>query len=158
MYEDEAPALSLLFRVRGRLCALPLAHVVETMRPLPIQAMAGAPPAVRGLAIIRGAPVPVVEVAELLAGEGLEVRATPSDAAARFVTVRAAERVIALAVDSVAGTKHLPPDSLRTLPPLLHDGETSVVGSIGTLDAELLLVLRSARLVPVDLNEAGASS
>src|ERR1700733_14675484 len=98
--------MSLLFRVRARLCALPLAHVVETMRPLPVEAMAGAPRCVRGLAIIRGAPIPVVDVAELL-GEGSVQTdtGTRSQPAARFVAVKVADRGIALAVDGVLGVR-----------------------------------------------------
>jgi purine-binding chemotaxis protein CheW len=150
---------SLLFRARGHLCALPLAHVVETMRPLPVEPMAGAPPYVRGLAIIRGAPVPVVDVARLLGEEaaGTEVgaRVPPS---ARFVTLKIGERAIALAVDGVVGVRTLAVDALHELPALLRDAEVDAVSSIGTLDSELLLVLRSARLVPQNLLVADGSS
>jgi purine-binding chemotaxis protein CheW len=146
--------VSLLFRVRARLCALPLAHVVETMRPLPVEAMAGASSCVRGLAIIRGAPVPVIDVAVLLREEAVRpeaaVREQPS---ARFVSMRVGERAIALAVDGVIGVRTLASASLRDLPPLLRDAEVDVVGAIGTLDAELLFVLRTARLVSHSMDE-----
>jgi purine-binding chemotaxis protein CheW len=61
---------TLLCRVRERLCALPLAHVVETMRPLPIEPLGGMPGFVQGIAIIRGAPVPVVDAGALLGSAG----------------------------------------------------------------------------------------
>src|SRR6185436_6230529 len=48
-------------RVGGLLCALPLEHVEETMRPLAIEAIAGGPAFVRGLAVVRGAPIPAVD-------------------------------------------------------------------------------------------------
>jgi purine-binding chemotaxis protein CheW len=156
--DHDTRGLSLLFQVRTRLCALPLAHVVETMRPLPVEAMAGGPPCVLGLAIIRGAPVPVVDIARLL-GEQVsrpeeETWLPPS---ARFVTVVVAGRGVALAVDGVVGVRTLALDSLRDLPPLLRDAEVDVVGSIGTLDSQLLLVLRSARLLPQGLRGAEGS-
>jgi len=121
--------------------------------------MAGAPPYVRGLAIIRGAPVPVVDVARLLGEEAANTevgaRVQPS---ARFVTLKVAERAIALAVDGVVGVRTLAVESLRELPALLRDAEVDAVSSIGTLDSELLLVLRSARLVPQNLLVADGSS
>jgi len=155
---DEARALSLLFRVRTRLCAMPLAHVLETMRPLPVEAMSGGPPCVRGLAIIRGTPVPVIDVAELLREERVRGEAPSPEPSARFVTVKVAGRTIAIAVDAVVGVRSLALDSFGELPPLLRDAETDLVGSIGALDAELLLVLRSARLLPPGLQAAPVAS
>lgn len=132
--------VSLLCRVGTRLCALPLDHVVETMRPLPVEAMADAPGFVLGLSIIRGAPVPVVDGAALV-GAG-------TSQPTRFVTVTTNDRQVALAVDAVLGVRALPADSLLDLPPLLRDADPDVVSAIGVLDAELLLVLRRGRLVP----------
>jgi purine-binding chemotaxis protein CheW len=75
---------ALLTRVGARLCAVPLAHAVETMRLLPVSPLADAPPFVRGLAIIRGQAVPVVDLGALL-GE-------PAVAVTRLVLVRVEER------------------------------------------------------------------
>ncbi len=131
---------SLLCRVRTRVCALPLEHVLETMRPLPIEPLSGAPRFVRGLAIIRGSPVPVIDAARLLGAE----EAPP----ARFVTLRVGDRRVALAVDEVLGVGAGAEQSLEALPPLLGEVAADVVEAIGTLDAHLLLVLRGGRLVP----------
>jgi len=122
---------------------LPLEYVLETMRPLPVEPLSGAPQFVQGLAIIRGAPVPVVDAARLLGAEATR----PS----RFVTLKADERRVALAVDSVLGVRSIPDGSLQALPPLLRDAGAEIVSKIGMLDAELLLVLRSVRFVTEDL-------
>jgi purine-binding chemotaxis protein CheW len=135
--------LSLFCGVQARLCALPIENVLEIMRPLPIERLAGVPRFVRGLAVIRGAPMPVIDASCLLGG----VETTPS----RFVTMKAGERLVALAVDSVLGIRSIPAGSLRELPPVFRDAATGVVSAIGALDAQLLLVLQSARLVPDDL-------
>jgi purine-binding chemotaxis protein CheW len=135
--DDSNAGLSLICRVQTRLCALPLAHVVEMLRPLPV---AGAPPFVLGLAVIRGAPLPVVDSARLLGADDAR--------AGRFVTVNAGNRRVALAVDCVLGVRAVAPESLHALPPLLHEADSGVIAAIGLLDAELLLVLRSARLLP----------
>lgn len=133
----------LLFRAQSRPCALPIEHVVETMRPLPIEPIAGAPAAVKGLALIRGTPVPVVAIAALMADSDEPFN--------RFVTVKAGGYHVALAVDSVQGVHHLAAASLRELPPLMGTPDSNAVSAIGTADAELLLVLNAARIVPDDL-------
>jgi purine-binding chemotaxis protein CheW len=129
------------------LYALPLAHVVETLRPLPVEPLAGAPAFVRGLCVIRGVPRPVVDATGLL---GAHAPGDPpaEPPTARFVTVRAGAHQVALAVDAVLGVRTVPPESLHTLPPLLQEAGAEAVAAIGRLDNELLLVLRSSRLLP----------
>jgi purine-binding chemotaxis protein CheW len=136
--------LAVLCRVGSRICAVPAEEVSETMRPLPIEALAGAPDFVLGLSVIRGAAVPVIDAGKLL---GAAVSTPPT----RFVTIRAGERTAALAVDGVVGIVSLEPDSWAELSPLLRDASAQVVDFIGTHDAELLLVLRAARVVPPSL-------
>ena len=51
------------------MCALPLVHVLEVMRPLPLEKVEPAPAFLLGLAVIRGEPLPVVDVAALLPGD-----------------------------------------------------------------------------------------
>jgi purine-binding chemotaxis protein CheW len=138
--DDSNTGLSLVCRVQMRLCALPLEHVVETLRALPIEPVAGAPPFVLGLAVIRGAPLPVVDSGRLLGLDGAR--------AERFVIVMAGNRRVALAVDNVVGIRAVAPESLVALPPLLHAAESDVISAIGLLDAELLLVLRNTSLLP----------
>jgi purine-binding chemotaxis protein CheW len=123
------------------LCALPLRDVIETLRPLPIEPLAGAPSYVCGLSILRGAPVPVVDVGLLLGVE--QVRAT------RLVALRVGTRTAALAVGAVLGVRTLAGDS--ALPPLLKQAAHGAIQTLGSLDRELLLVLEGARLVPEEV-------
>lgn len=140
-----AERFSLLCRMHTLLCALPLEHVIETMRPLPVEVMSEAPHFVLGLAIIRGAPVPVINVARLLGIEGGNIT--------RFITMRAGSRQVAFAVDGVVGVRRLSAESLQELPPLLQDIGADIISSVGTLDAELLVVLRDACVIPESLWE-----
>lgn len=132
---------SLLCRVGSSLCALPLEHVGEIMRILPVAPVANAPPYVRGVSIIRGTPTPVVDTALLCSG-----RTAPSH---RLVTFGADTRIIALAVDSVLGVQSITTD--KVLPSLLREAASEVVSAIGHLDADLLLFLVAARIVPEGL-------
>jgi len=129
----------LLIVVAGRLgCALPLHHVGETMRALPIEAISGMPSYLLGLSIIRGVPTPVVELGKLLGSGG-------DDKPTRFVTLRLGERKVALAVDAVRGVRRLSAAELAPLPPLL---QSDAVQQIGTLDAQLLVVLAEGWSLP----------
>ncbi len=141
----------LVCKVRERFVALPLLHVVETMRPLPVESLAGTPSFIRGLSLVRGQPTPVVD-AGLLLGE-----ATTAAATGRFVSVRTegpadaqarAGRSLALAVDEVRGVHRVAPDEFETLSPLLGPESAALVANVGKLDAALLLVLRTLRIVP----------
>ena len=132
----------LVVMVGTRACAIPLHHVAETMRPLPIQSVAGMPNFVRGVSVVRGTPTPVVDLKALL--ENSE----NSLSYGRFVSLKLEERRVVIGVDSVVGMKHLDSAQLGELPPLLRDVNTGLIESFGTRDAELLLVLRAAHIVP----------
>lgn len=132
--------LCLVCRVERCLCALPLEHVIETMRLLPVQQFASAPQFVLGVSIIRGLPVPIVDSCLLLRG----VASMPT----RCVTLKVNDRVIGLTVDAVVGVFPITPASFLELPPLLGDVGQTEVSALGILDREFLLVLQTGRAIP----------
>lgn len=132
----------LVVRVQGRLCAFDLAHVRETMRPLPVEPTPGAPPFVVGLSMIRGVPTPVIDLAAWM---GL-----PTSPPTRFVTVASGTRHVALAVTAVTGVRALDAAELQTVPPLVREAAAGQVQLVGALDADLLIVLSAARMLPED--------
>jgi purine-binding chemotaxis protein CheW len=131
---------SLLCRVGTLRCTLPLAHVAETMRPLPIEPLANTPGFVLGLSLVRGTPVPVIDAAALF-GE-------PSGEPERLVIVRAGIRRIGLAVDAVLGVHTIDPAKLQELPRVAGPAAAKAISAVGALDGELLVVLEAARIVP----------
>jgi len=116
--------------------------VSEIFRPLPIEPVADAPRAVLGLAIIRGVPLPVVDLGLLIA----DCACRPE----RMVALDTGSRRLALVADEVIGIRVFDASAFEALPPLLQDAANERVAAIGTHDAELLLVLRTARLLPDD--------
>ena len=124
---------TLVVEVQGRLCALPLTHVMEIMRPLPVEPIPAVPSFVRGISLIRGIPTPVVDLGVLLG--------MPSGIADRFVTLRLGDRQVALSVDSVLGVRELDMSKIRELPLLLQGASKDVIEAMGTLDEQLLVVL-----------------
>jgi purine-binding chemotaxis protein CheW len=134
------PRSYLLVRCRSWLCAIPLSEVVETMRALPLQPVAGAPAFVRGLSLVRGEFLPVVELAALLVSEA-------SEPARRLVVVRAAEHHLALAVDEVLRViSYELPDGAEVAP-LLSQALPAQVAALASLDGAALVILQSTRLL-----------
>jgi purine-binding chemotaxis protein CheW len=134
-------SLALVCRSGSILLALPLDSVAETMRPLRIEPLADQPGFVLGVSIVRGAPVPVVDVAALL---GTESDSKPR----RVVTLKLGARQVGLALDAVIGVRAIGAERLRDVPPLLREAAAEVVNGIASLDDRLLVALRGAFIVP----------
>ncbi len=132
----------LVTRVGGIACAIPIAHVVETMRPLPIEPVtdAGQLAFVRGVSVVRGTAIPVIDTASLLGQDAREQ--------ARFVVVRAGARTVALLVDAVIDVRSFDSATFSELPPLVRAITHDNVQAIGALDRELFVVLDTGRIVP----------
>jgi purine-binding chemotaxis protein CheW len=136
---------NLLVRVQTRVCAVPLMHVVETMRPLPLEPIAGMPSFVRGVSIIRGVPTPIVDLGVVLGATG--------GVGERLVTLRLGNRQVALSVDAVLGLHDLDP-VMQELPPLLTGAPQDIIEAIATLDGEILMVLREGWELPDEVWQA----
>lgn len=134
-----AGAALLVFRTGATLGALPVEHVVETMRPLALTPIASAPVYVAGAAVVRGEAVPVVDLARLLTGSAAPVE--------RWISLRSGARPAILAVGEVLGVRRA---GAAHAPALVGGVATSVLDALGVLDRELLVVLAAARLVTED--------
>ena len=137
----------LVVEIESRVCALPLAQVIETMRPLAVESLANVPRFVSGVAIIRGIPTPVVDLGALLG--------RPNECVERFVTIRAGDRQLAISVSAVLGIRDLNAAMMmRALPPLLRDASNDVVEAIGSLDEQVLMILRAGWELPDEVWQA----
>jgi purine-binding chemotaxis protein CheW len=135
------PVSWLLCRTGCHHFALPMRRVVETMRMLPIETVAGCPPIVRGVSVIRGTPTPVIDAALLF-----DVQHGQCE---RLVTVRTGKRTIALATQAVVGIFEAADGELNDLPPLL--GNVEAIAGLKTLDQQLVFLLHAARIIPDDV-------
>jgi purine-binding chemotaxis protein CheW len=124
------------------MCAIPVAHVVETLRPLPVEPMGTGPRFIRGVSIIRGVPTVVIDTAAVLG--------TTSSTPARFVVVRVGERRVALTFDEVLDIRRIDSTAFADLPPLVRAVTADAVAAITTADAELLVLLETSRVIPSD--------
>jgi purine-binding chemotaxis protein CheW len=134
----------LIVGLRGCVCAVPLEHVIETMRPLSVEVISGLPSFVQGIALIRGIPTPVIDLGAILGA--------PGEAAGRFVTLRVGDKQVALSVRSVLGIRELDAiTTVRDLPPLLQRASSDILETIGTLDEQVLMVLKSGWELPAEV-------
>ncbi len=148
---ESAGIVALVFQAGALFCAFPLDEVVETMRPLRTRPLAGTPPYVRGLAILRGAPSPVVDVTRLLTGEIGDIE--------RYVAVRAGQGTIACATGPVLGVQEIdvvPPEG----PVAILSGvvSKSLVAAVGRIGTDPLLLLHGIRAVPDEVWEAASAA
>ncbi|HMA97332.1 MAG TPA: chemotaxis protein CheW [Polyangiaceae bacterium] len=134
----------LLVRALGWYCALPVGNVTETCRPLPYHPVQGMPDFVRGVAVIRGRPTPVLHLGMLL-GVGA------GTAGQRFVNVLIRDRPVALEVDEVLGVRALSQAQLAMTPPLVGGALTERVEGLCVLDGALMAWLDAGRLVQNEL-------
>jgi purine-binding chemotaxis protein CheW len=139
-------------------CALPLGQVIETLRPLPVEPLAGlcshgessaaaVPRFVLGVAIIRGSATPVLDAGQLLG-------ALEPCLSTRFVTLKLGARACALAVEEVLGVRSLPHNEDAAIAPWLDALSPEAVQALTSLDRQLLWVLECARLVPESVWQA----
>lgn len=132
----------LIVREGSRHCALPVSAVIETMRPLPVEPVGELPAFILGLSVIRGAPVPVLDLGRLLGLEG------GRRAISRFVSLRVdGKRRAAMAVEAVLELRHLDASVFDLMPGLPVGGNHPLDG-VGVLDSKLLLLLRTSRIIP----------
>jgi len=135
----------LSFRVGAKVCVLPLEHVVETFRPLPVERLPDLPAFVPGLSIIRGQATPVVDVRTVL---GSDDHRPPMRCISVSWETGKGRRDLALAVDAVLGLIELESERLGELPPLMRAGAGESVKALSTTDDRLLLLLEHTRLLP----------
>jgi purine-binding chemotaxis protein CheW len=147
--DEGAGITSLVFRAGSLLCALGLDEVVETMRPLETRPLAGTPPFVLGISVLRGVPTPVIDVARLLVGAAAPIE--------RYVAVRTERGGVALATGAIIGIRAVGADANGGHPALLA-GNTRLVAGMSTIGDEPLVLLQSLRAVPDEVWEAAAGT
>lgn len=118
----------LIVRSGQRVCGLPVADVVETMRPLALEPLPGVPPFVLGVAPIRGVPTAVIDLTALIGEER-------SEPPRRFVLMRAGEGCVAVAVEGVARIAQLDESELTDMAPLLARICEEVATVLASVDA-----------------------
>jgi chemotaxis signal transduction protein len=95
--------------------------------------------------MLRGVPVPVINLRSLVVGDE---RQAPAGPAARLVSLRAEPRPAALAVDEVLGVREIPLDLLYEVSSVLGAAAQGAIAGFGAADDQPLLFLAATRVVP----------
>lgn len=141
--------LFLIVELESKCCAFSAGDVVETLPPLDTEPLPNMPPYVLGIAVIRGLPTPVVDLAWLLGD-------AKTQKARRYVSVRVeGDRIVALAVPTVPILREVDSDELTDLPALFGHADEERIASLGKLDEKLLLVLNKGALLPPEFWQEG---
>lgn len=135
---------ALVIQAGDCICAFHLADVIETMRPLPVSPLPDTPAFLRGISIIRGVPTPVIDL-------GVLIDSSSASESERFVCVRSNDRTVSLLVSRVFGVRTVDVNDWSGLPGLIDRLMPECVQTLGTLDNQLLLMLRAAKLLPPEL-------
>lgn len=142
MLESVEKQRFLLCRLSTSWCALSLQGLGEVMRPQPVDPVGGLPEFVDGISIIRGAPLPVVNLPRLLCGSS-----SPGSLQERFVTADSDGQQLALRVDEVTGIFALAGEMWRNLPNLLDGLPAEHLAALGSHDGHVVMLLRRANLL-----------
>ncbi len=125
MQQREKTIPLLVARVATSVCAFPIEHVVETMRPGAIE---------DGMSMHRGDRVPVVDAAEIAGAD--------RGAAKRCVIVRVGGGRAGVIVDEVVGVQRVASEQLVAMNPMFEaqrlasvsEGLRAVLGSVRVMD------------------------
>jgi purine-binding chemotaxis protein CheW len=143
------PRKNLLgFTIAATSYALDIGLVREVVLPQPLTPLPNARPEIAGVANHRGEVVPVLDL-------GMWLGRAPASAprrGARWIVIRAHDRVVALVVDAVIGPLGL--EDRPRPPPASADGTASRgVAGIGSYDGRPLLLLDAGSILEAALRE-----
>lgn len=140
------------FKVAGQTYALESRFILEVMRAPELTLLPGAPPLLRGLTLLRGEVLPVVELAPLF-GRPAEQGTGP------VLVVGTARAELGLRTDEVTEVAVLTGAELLPAPPSLEEEAGALVSGVspdGTLVLEGEALLADERLV-FELSEEGVA-
>jgi len=140
------------FTLAGQVFALPVSEIQEVVRRLETTPVPLAPPAVRGLANLRGQIATSISLRHRL---GLPPR---GDAGEVTVVVRGADGPVCLVVDDVGDVVEIDPDAMERAPETLRPAVRETVRGICKLQDELVLLLDTTRAVETTAARGGAAT
>jgi purine-binding chemotaxis protein CheW len=123
------------FALAGDAYAVPIAHVAEILKPLPITPVPRAPSVVIGVMTVRGRLVTVIDLRRRL-----KLRESPPDARSRILITDTGEERIGLLVDEVMQVHRLAESEIEPRDVLGGDPQPYLAG-IGRPDGAVLMLL-----------------
>lgn len=141
------------FTLGGQVFALPVREIQEVVRRLETTPVPLAPPAVRGLANLRGQIATSISLRHRL---GLPPRAAGEGEVT--VVVRGEDGPVCLVVDDVGDVVEIDPDAMERAPENLRPAVRDAVRGICKLQDELVLLLDTTRAVETGAPRGAAAT
>lgn len=143
---DVPPREFVSFRLGAQDFCIDIMSVREIRRWTEPTALPHAPDYVLGLVNLRGAVLPVIDLARRL-GLATGPRAEP---AARTVVIVAIldERVVGLVVDAVSDILSVPEEAVRPVPAVGEPGDPGLIQGIAAMGERMIRLLDVRRLLP----------
>jgi purine-binding chemotaxis protein CheW len=146
----EAELILVVFRLQAEEFALPIASVIEILRPSRLTRMPRAPYFVRGLMNLRGRVFPSLDLKRRLG-----LADSPPDAKTRVMVVDFKGDPMGLLVDEVREVYRGVPADLSAAPGLARGATAHYLSGVVSQGERMILLLDLERLFTVD--EAGAA-
>ncbi len=141
------------FTLGAQVFALPVAEIQEVVRHLLTTPVPLAPPAVRGLANLRGTVAVAIDLRRRLDLPPLE-----PDGGQVTVVVRGEEGPVCLVVDDVGDVLEIDPGALERPPETLRPAVRELVRGISKLHDHLLLLLDTTQALETGAPRPGAAA
>lgn len=147
----------LVFRVADEEYAVPLLAVREIVRPETVAPVSEAPPSLRGVLVLRGEPVPVLDLALALGGSS---RPDTPETCVLIVETRLGEEAVrvGLAVHGASRVVDLRPAEMAATPRLSALFAVELVVALARVGSGFILILDSQRLLFSEELRAAASA
>jgi len=146
---DRPPREMVSFRLGEQDFCIDIMNVREIRRWSPPTALPHAPAHVLGLVNLRGAVLPVLDLARRL---GLAADGAPPGASGRAVVIVAVlgERVFGLVVDTVSDILSVPEEAVRPVPAIGAASEPGLIQGIAAVGGRMIRLLDLAGVLGVE--------
>jgi purine-binding chemotaxis protein CheW len=139
----------IVFRLGSMEFAIDIMAVREIRGWTPATALPHAPPYVRGVINLRGAVLPIVDLAERLGFPPIELSARRV-----VVVVQIGGRLVGLLVDAVSDILSQPPEAVQPIPDVASESVKLYVQGVFAFDDRMIGLIRLEHLAPPAVGEA----
>ncbi|MCF8009843.1 MAG: chemotaxis protein CheW [Clostridiales bacterium] len=127
----------VVFTLEEQHYAIPIASVLEIIRPENINSIPGTPVFLEGIIEIRGEIMPVMDLRKRF-----ELSSTPYNNSTRIIMVDTGENPVGMVVDAVVEVMKIPPDSKRPAPHVISSNiKNNYINSIALVEGKMIILL-----------------
>jgi purine-binding chemotaxis protein CheW len=146
---DPAPKELIAFRIGSQEFCVDIQAVREIRGWTPATPLPHSPGFVRGVINLRGAVLPVVDLAARLG-----LRTTDPSARHVIIVSRIGDQLVGLLVDAVSDILTVTEDTMQPTPEVAYDAEGAIVKGLLPIDGRMISLVSLDRMLPPQLEAA----